>query len=116
MRDRIRTYIGYGALIGVLLGSLTSAEALRCGNRIISLGYTKSEVLERCGEPTASEQRDEGTTETSVDPVTKHIVSRKTSVLVEEWTYDFGPNSLVHILRFSNNKLVKIDTAGYGRR
>jgi hypothetical protein len=39
-----RASLGYVVLIGVLLGSLTSAEALRCGQRIIALGYTKLEL------------------------------------------------------------------------
>ncbi len=45
-----RVSLGYGVLIGMLLGGLTSAEAIRCGQRIIALGYTKAEVVDRCGE------------------------------------------------------------------
>ena len=48
-----RAALGYGVLIGMILGGLTSAEAMRCGQRIIALGDTKAEVGDRCGEPTA---------------------------------------------------------------
>jgi len=110
-----RTWLGYGVLIGVLLGGLTSAEALRCGQRIIALGYTKSEVVERCGEPAAIEQRYEAeSTGTFIDPVTKQSIIRTLSVLVEEWTYNFGPHSLMYLLIFKENRLMKIDTRGYG--
>jgi hypothetical protein len=110
-----RATLGYVVLIGVLLGALTSAEALRCGQRIIALGYTKAEVVDRCGEPTAIDQRyEEEITGTFVDPVTKQSVIRTLSILVEEWTYNFGPHSLLYLLRFKENRLVKIDTRGYG--
>ena len=39
---------------------------------------------------------------------------RKTFVVVEEWTYNLGPNRFTRILTFRNNKLVDIRTGGYG--
>jgi len=36
------------------------------------------------------------------------------SVLVEEWTYNFGPHSLLYLLIFKENQLMKIDTRRYG--
>jgi Protein of unknown function (DUF2845) len=111
----IRASLSYGMLISILLGSLTSAEALRCGQRIIALGYTKVEVVDRCGEPTAIDQRyEDEIVGTLVDPVTKQSVLRTVSILVEEWTYNFGPHSLLYLLIFKENRLVKIDTRGYG--
>jgi hypothetical protein len=108
-------WLGYGMLIGVLLGGLTSAEALRCGQSIIALGYTKAEVVERCGDPSAIDQRyEEEIAGTFVDPVAKQPITRTLSVLVEEWTYNFGPHSLIYLLSFKENRLVKIDTRGYG--
>ncbi len=66
--------LGYGVLIGILLGGLTSAEALRCGQSIIALGYTKSEVVDRCGEPTAIDQRyEEEIRGTFFDPLTFRV-------------------------------------------
>lgn len=110
-----RVLLGYGVLIGIVLGGLTSAEAMRCGQRIIALGYTKAEVVDRCGEPAAIDQRyEEEITGTFVDPITKQSVLRTVSVLVEEWTYNFGPHSLLYLLIFKENRLMKIDTRGYG--
>jgi len=110
-----RAALGYGVLIGLVLGWLTSAEAMRCGQRIITLGYTKTEVVDRCGDPSAIDQRyEEEITSTVVDPLTKQSVLRTVSILVEEWTYNFGPHSLLYVLLFKENRLVKIDTRGYG--
>ena len=110
-----RVLLGYGMLIGIVLGGLTSAEAMRCGQRIIALGYTKVEVVDRCGEPAAIDQRyEEEITGTFVDLVAKQSVLRIVSVLVEEWTYNFGPHSLLYLLIFKENQLMKIDTRRYG--
>jgi hypothetical protein len=114
-RSMTRILLGYGVLIGMVLGGLTSAEAMRCGQRILALGYTKAEVVDRCGEPAAIDQRyEEEITGTFVDPVTKQSVLRTVSVLVEEWTYNFGPHNLLYLLIFKENRLMKIDTRGYG--
>ena len=91
-----RVLLGYGVLIGIVLGGLTSAEAMHYGQHIIALGYTKAEMVDRCREPAAIDQRyEEEITGTFVDPVTKQSVLRTVSVLVEEWTYNFGPHSLL---------------------
>ena len=111
--DALSTSLRLG--LGMVLGGLTSAEAMRCGQRIIALGYTKAEVVDRCGEPAAIDQRyEEEITGIVVDPVTKQSVLRTVSVLVEEWTYNFGPHSLLYLLIFKENRLMKIDTRGYG--
>ncbi|MDQ4146541.1 MAG: DUF2845 domain-containing protein, partial [Pseudomonadota bacterium] len=33
---------------------------------------------------------------------------------VQDWYYDFGPNQLVRMLRFRNDRLVSVKTDGYG--
>ena len=66
-------------------------------------------------EPTAIDQRyEDEIVDTFVDPVTKQAVPHTVSVFVEEWTYNFGPHSLLYLLLFKENRLVKIDTRGYG--
>jgi hypothetical protein len=52
-----RVSLGYGVLIGIVLGGLTSAEAMHYGQHIIALGYTKAEMVDRCREPAAIDQR-----------------------------------------------------------
>jgi hypothetical protein len=35
-------------------------------------------------------------------------------VIIEEWVYNFGPQSLLYYLRFDNGVVERIRTGGYG--
>ena len=96
-----------GALFLVLPAH--TALALRCGNRIVDVGDSKFDVLVRCGEPTAIEQRSEELTE-------REGAGRLRSGIVatEEWIYNFGPTQFLNILTFRDERLVSIETRGYG--
>ena len=104
-----------------LAGLGNHAEALRCGNRIVSRGDTKTEVIFKCGEPTSVESWEE--TETFLEEIPavlhrryggpKHLV-RTRIVVVEEWLNNFGPHNLIHILRFYNSRVSDMRTGDYG--
>jgi hypothetical protein len=81
-----------------------------CGDRIISTGDTKGEVLAKCGEPFYRNSHDEELREQFDE-----IHSRKIVVTVEEWTYNFGPQRFLRIITFRNGMVVDIRTGGYGR-
>jgi hypothetical protein len=66
-------------------------SSLGCSDGIVNLGDSKSDVLEKCGEPT----RKEG--------FQKYV-----------WVYDFGSSNLVYYLTFSRDRLERIQTGGYG--
>jgi len=34
--------------------------------------------------------------------------------VVDEWTYDFGPQRFVHYLTFLDGKLARVETGSYG--
>ena len=91
------------------------AASLRCGNALVSDGAMKSEVLSKCGEPTAKETRTESdetrTRDRESDTSTKHVVNKT----IDEWTYNLGANRLVQVVVFENGKLVDVKSAGYGR-
>ncbi len=70
---------------------LEDADALGCRDGIVNMGDTKSDVLEKCGEPT-----------------------RKEGFQEYLWIYDFGSLNLVYYLTFSRNRLERIQTGGYG--
>jgi hypothetical protein len=80
-----------------------------CGERIISVGDAKTDVLAKCGEPAWTESRQESLSEKFDDGQ-----ARKVFVTVEEWTYNFGPNRFLRIFTFRNGKLSDIRTGGYG--
>jgi hypothetical protein len=81
----------------------------QCDEKNISLGDAEGEVFIKCGEPTWKDSRQEETIE-QIDADTK----RKVTVMIDEWTYNLGPNKFVRIMIFRNDKLVDIKTGDYG--
>jgi uncharacterized protein DUF2845 len=85
----------------------------RCTDAVFREGETPYEVLSRCGEPAFREVRvDVRTLVVRDDPARKEAES--VSVVVEIWTYDFGPATFVRHLTFEDARLVKIETGSYG--
>jgi uncharacterized protein DUF2845 len=80
-----------------------------CGERIVSIGDSKSDVLAKCGEPAGKDSREEAQSE-----LPGAGTMRRTYVTIEEWTYNFGPNRFVRIFTFRNGIVTDIRTGGYG--
>lgn len=75
----------------------------------ISVGDTILQVLHKCGEPLYKDIR--------VDEIRKKNergTEHRVSVVIEEWTYNFGPLAWIYVVRFENGKAVDIQTRGYG--
>ena len=117
------------AAAGLLLFAATPALAFRCGNRIVSDGDHYSKVLKICGEPTGVQERVisregvtrprfrvEGPNGLRYDPEVLQYDRSYVEVLVEEWTYNFGPRRLMQLVRFENGFVVEVDQLGYGYR
>lgn len=96
-------------------GVTAQADAMRCGNRLVSEGATRTEVRSICGEPT--------------DVQTRTILRRPyynfrgelvyygdglIEIPVETWTYNFGPYKLMRRVRFIDGIVEEIETLGYG--
>jgi len=84
-------------LVLVLSASQTwSADTLRCGSQLISVGDRSSEVVQKCGEPVSRDLLGY-----------KRSADRREEFQVEEWTY--GPNGgMYQYLRFEGNRLKQI--------
>ena len=117
------------AAAGLLLFAATPALAFRCGNRIVSDGDHYSKVLKICGEPTGVQERViyregvtrprfrvEGPNGLKYDKEVLQYDRSYVEVLVEEWTYNFGPRRLMQLVRFENGFVVEVDQLGYGYR
>jgi hypothetical protein len=96
--------------------------AMRCQGRVVSVGDKSYEVLAKCGPPSYVERRYEDRLEVSrgglyiYDPVERRY-SRPwvvEHVLIEEWTYNFGPHDLLYHLKFENGVLETIRTGPHG--
>jgi hypothetical protein len=113
----------------LLVLAATPALAFRCGNRIVSDGDHYSKVLKICGEPTGVQERViyregvtrprfrvEGPNGLRYDQEVLQYDRSYVEVLVEEWTYNFGPRRLMQLVRFENGFVVEVDQLGYGYR
>ena len=78
-----------------------SQASMRCGNNLINEGFSKFEVIQKCGEPKNRE---------IIDPVIgSNNTTPNKSVSVENWVY--GPsNGVYRYLKFIDGVLVKIES------
>lgn len=96
-------------LLAMILFAVPAAFAdnFRCPNgAIVSTGDRVSEVYVKCDPPTFRDTR------------TESEAGRKGATIlvnVEEWTYNEGPNRLMHLLVFYNGVLSEVRTLGYGK-
>jgi hypothetical protein len=111
-----------------------SAEAMRCGTRIVSAGLHQLNVLKICGEPDSIQKRlvyrsglprahlsssHRLGVRSSGDPAGDELLVHQRSVVevvIEEWTYNLGPSRLMRLVRFENGIVRDVKTLGYGYR
>ncbi len=101
-----RVILSIFAIITVLSG-VALADNFRCPNgNIVSTGDNISMVAIKCDPPTFRNTRMES-----------EAGHRGATIFIniEEWTYNEGPNRLVHILTFRNGILDSVQTAGFGK-
>lgn len=115
----------YGALVafGVALAAGdAAADGMRCNNRLVSKGDATYAVRSRCGEPNDATRRVETRTERRrvrvpcgpAGGLCDRVQEVSTDVVIDEWTYDFGPQQFVRYLTFVDGKLYDIATGSYG--
>jgi hypothetical protein len=81
--------------IAFFLGMVASASGFYCGNRVVSPGDSKLQVLQNCGPPALEETA-------RIDTDGDRLVP------VEIWYYDLGSGRLPRILTFRQGRLIKI--------
>ena len=117
------------AALSLLFLAATPALAFRCGSKIVSEGDHYSKVLKYCGEPVGVQERViyregrtrprfrvEGPNGLEYDREVLRYERSYVEVLVEEWTYNFGPRRLMQLVRFENGFVTSVDQLGYGYR
>lgn len=117
------------AVCALALLAAEPAFAFRCGAKIVAEGDHYSKVLKYCGEPLGVQERviyREGRTRPRTRIIGPNGVRVEDEVLtynrsyvevvVEEWTYNFGPLRLMQLVRFENGFVAEIDQLGYGFR
>jgi hypothetical protein len=76
---------------GQALAELDDYSVIQCPGGIISVGDTRFEVMEKCGEPTRVE--DYGNI----------------------WIYDYGPTEFVRYITFVDDEVERIQMGDYGK-
>ena len=108
-------------IIAVLMND--TAYGLRCSGKLVSIGDTKSQVINKCGEPDHIESWEEEMIKKDHDYSDDHDRSYrgyrepflvKEYVKIEEWTYNRGPTSFIRYLLFENGRLKKINLGDKG--
>ncbi|MCP4407804.1 MAG: DUF2845 domain-containing protein [Gammaproteobacteria bacterium] len=106
------------------------AQALRCDHDLVPDRASFSEVSRICGPPTDARQwveyrivpvapyyhspSSQGRRRANRDHSSTYIKPIVIPVNVEEWTYNFGPTRLIHVLRFEKGQLKSVGTSGRG--
>lgn len=113
-------------LIIVIVSSPGYADSMRCGNKLVSTGDKKAEVLIKCGEPLlretiAIEEKAEYAELALKYPLLyKHgllknrdgaVIGRETSISrpIDQWTYHMGQGQFLRILIFNGGELIAIE-------
>jgi hypothetical protein len=107
------------ALVAVVVLLLVPREALafRCGSRLVTEGDQAAAAIAICGPPTDISR----STILRAPWVWRNgrafrVPGDQIEVVVETWTYNFGPDRLMQRLRIEDGVVVEIRTLGYGYR
>jgi len=115
-----------------LFAQTGQADTMRCDRNVISRGDHQGEVLATCGEPLIATHktiyrsgipaRRFGVLSLShgyySDFTSSELLHHNRSVVevpVETWTYNFGPRHFIREVTFTDNRVTRIKTLGYGR-
>lgn len=126
-----KPFFALAGFLFVLCGSAQSVvhadgDGMRCGTKLVSSGDSLLQVQDRCGAPDASAQRTELRIVRSwiSVPCFKESnvircgqwVEQAVTIVIDDWTYDFGPSNLIRFLTFEQGKLQRVATGGYGNK
>lgn len=106
-------------ILTAILASISwdaSAQAMECGNKLITRGDSISKVATLCGNP-AQVDRTSIVRSASAGWVNGRWVQSggaQVEIPVEIWLYNFGPDKLMQQIRFENGRVVKIETLDFG--
>jgi hypothetical protein len=87
----------------MLLSSAAEAQSLRCDGRILAVGDRPFDAIVICGEPDLRA------------PVRLELPGGGLALPYEEvWYYNFGPRRLLRAVRIRGERIVAIESLGYG--
>lgn len=88
-----------------ICNAMGETESMRCNNGIVSPENTKSEVIQKCGQPMSK----------SANLNKRLKIGYKTYTATEKWLYDFGAQEFNYIVLFNGDKVsILYSTNDYG--
>jgi hypothetical protein len=105
-----RLSLAAAAILLAVAAPSASADSIRCAGGIVQTGDTKLDLLAKCGRPSLVE--DQGRERGTFDA--RNGVARRVYVPVDVWTYDFGRNRFVQLVRMVKGRIVAIERGSYG--
>jgi uncharacterized protein DUF2845 len=110
MNTALRTILIMLSVTTVCSAALaTESETMRCARGIVSIGDTAGEVLGKCGEPAYATQRMEKRGDER-----GYRYRTFTTVAIDDWTYNFGPNEFMYRLLIENGRVAMIESLEHG--
>jgi len=104
--------------------AVNSAQAMRCGSRLISEGDPKEKLVNECGPPTNIETWEEERYHHYDAPPPAYLSREferygsayrvKVFIRVELWSYNYGPSRFMDYVRIENGTVRNIYSGGYG--
>ena len=85
--------------------SLAHADGFRCGTWLVQLGETPGAVQRKCGAPEWTSRRQEW----------RGNGQGATTIVVDEWVFNFGSGKFMQLATFENGRLVSTTPLDYGR-
>lgn len=112
-----RPWIIAAALVALSWTAPAATDALRCGSRLVSEGDTPDAVRAKCGEPSEVSR----SSRLQVPVIWRHgrpirVGDDAIEVPIESWVYNLGPSRFMRRIRFEDDRVVSIETLGYGYR
>ena len=83
------------------------ADSMRCGARLVVEGDHKYDVEKKCGKPDSARNHYIDGPFTSRDRYGRRYTVD--GIRVDTWVYDFGQQQFTRVLRFEDDRLVRID-------
>jgi hypothetical protein len=86
-----------------LAAGRAAADSIRCDGGLVSVGDSRLDLLAKCGPPVLEE----------AEPILA-TADVDLSLLIERWTYDFGPQRFIQVVSLRGGKVLRIESGGYG--
>jgi hypothetical protein len=110
----LRIFLFLAAVLFGLSPTSGLADSLRCDGKLVTVGDSKLDAVAKCGNPVLKETREEERAIRVFDSRRKVFREVRKTVVIDEWTYNFGPGQFLYLVRFRDGKVSEIERGGYG--